>query len=120
MANPMKGEVAFEFQGATFKFVLGTYALAYLQRRSGKSTVKFFSRSAGDWGIDDVLAVFHAGLLRHHELSEKQAADLIDELGQAKVGELIAEAVKLAFPSAEGASKGTARPPKASGASSSS
>jgi hypothetical protein len=112
----MKGEVAFEVSGATFKFVLGTYALAALQRRSGVSTMKFFNRAGTDWGIDDVLAVFHAGLIRHHELSEKQAADLIDELGQTKVGEIIAEAVRLAFPSSE-AAKGTARPPKASGTS---
>lgn len=110
MANPIKGEVSFEAGGKHYKFVLGTYALAALQRRTGVSTAKFFARKQDDWGMDDILAIFHSGLLKHHEMSEREASDLIDELGQDEVGKLIVEAVQVAFPEAS-----SARPRKASG-----
>lgn len=113
MANPIKGEVSFDADGKHYKFVLGTYALAALQRRTGVSTFKFFGRKPDEWGMDDILAVFHAGLLRHHELSEVEAADLVDTLGQEAVGKLIGEAVGLAFPPPT--TGGASRPRKASG-----
>jgi hypothetical protein len=116
MTNPIKGEVAFEAGGKQFTFVLGTYAQAALQRRTGVPTFKFFRRKLEDWGADDFLALFHAGLLKHHRgITEEEAADLMDDLGNAKVQAIFSEAMALAFPQAE-AAKGEDRPQKAKSA----
>ena len=105
MGNPLKGELDFEAGGKRYVFVLGTYALAALQRRSGMSTMKFFNRATSDWGMDDVLGVFHCGLMRNHpSLTEAEVSDIIDELGQQRVSEIISEGIKLVFPSPEGRS----------------
>ena len=86
MANPLKGEVEFEAEGKRYTFVLGTYAQAHLQRRTGVPTFKFFGRKPEEWGADDMLALFHAGLVRHHkDLTEESAADLMDVIGRSKV-----------------------------------
>jgi hypothetical protein len=99
MANPLKGEVGFEAGGVHYTLVLGTYALAALQRRSGIGTTQFFNRPPAEWGVDDILGVLHCGLMRHHRsITEEQVSDIIDELGQAKVGELVSEAMNIAFP----------------------
>lgn len=111
MANPVKGEVAFKAGNKDYTFVFGTYAQAALQRRTGIATGKFFNRQIEDWGVDDALAVFHAGLLRHHKISEEEAADLMDELGMEKANGIIGEGLSLAFKSN---GKGDDRPTKPS------
>lgn len=113
MANPVKGEVGFEADGKSYTFVLGTYARAALQRRTGVSDAKFFKRGADEWGSDDTLAVFHAGLLRHHKMTEEEVGDLIDMLGATKVTEVFVEAIELA--SQRGAATGNGRPTKGAG-----
>ena len=47
MANPIKGEVPLEAGGKTYTFVLGTYALAALERRRGRAQNEL--RDAADW-----------------------------------------------------------------------
>jgi len=98
LTNPVKGEVAFEAAGKSYKFVLGSYGLAALERRQNKSISKIFDRKDGDFGVDDILAIFHAGLLRHHGLSEVEASDVLDAIGHAEAGRVVSEAVSLAFP----------------------
>lgn len=112
MANPGNGEVAFEAGDKRYTFVLGTYAQAALQRKTGVPTSKFFNRPPDEWGASDLLALFHAGLLRHqNDITEVEAADLMDTLGRDKVQDILKEALSLAFPDTE--AKGSARPPKA-------
>jgi hypothetical protein len=100
MANPIKGEVPLEIGGKRYTFVLGTYALANLERRLGMPWPKIFKRAGdGEWGIAEVLAVVHAGLLRHSpQLTEPQVADLIDEVGLERINEMIGEGLKLMQP----------------------
>src|SRR5262245_4388968 len=100
MANPVKGEVPLDIDGKRYIFVLGTYGLAALERRVKMSWPKMFKRAAdNDWGIDDVLAVFHAGLLRHRpRMTEMEAADLIDTAGLEYINTTIGEAIKLMQP----------------------
>lgn len=112
MANPVKGEVAFNVADEQFKFVLGTYALAAIERRSGMSSEKFFSREEEEWRLEDVLIIFHAGLLRHHDLSEKDAADLLDSLSIGRGTEIIRQAITLSMPARANGSNPT-RPRKA-------
>lgn len=112
MANPLKGEVSLEANGKAYTFVLGTYALAALQRRSGISTAKFFGRPPIDWGMDDVLGLVHCGLMRHHkDITEEEVADLIDAVGNEKINKIIGEGIKLAFPDAHLQAQGS-RPTK--------
>jgi Phage tail tube protein, GTA-gp10 len=104
MANPIKGEVPLEAGGKRYTFVLGTYALAALERRMKMPWPKLFKRAAdGDWGIDEILATVHAGLLRHHrQITEEQVADLIDELGIERINDVLSEAIKLMQPEGGG------------------
>jgi hypothetical protein len=97
MSNAQKGEVTFEAAGKTFTFKLGTFAQAAIEAKTKQSIFKFFNRGADDFGVADMLTVFHAGLLRAHHLTEDEVGDIIDELGMARVGEIIGEALKLAF-----------------------
>jgi hypothetical protein len=113
MANPIKGEVPLEINGQRYIFVLGTYGLASLERRMKTSFVKVFERAQrGEWGIDDVLAVLHAGLLRHHpRMTEQEVADLIDTAGMEYISEMIAEGLKAMQPVSNGG-QGAENPPK--------
>ena len=108
MGNMHKGEVTFEASGKTFTFKLGTFAQAAIEAKTKQSIFKFFNRGEDNWGVADLLIVFHAGLLREHHLTEDEAGDLIDELGMGRVGEIIAEALKSAF--GEVAESGAANP----------
>lgn len=110
MSNPLQGEVSFEFDGKRHIFVLGTYALAALQRRTGIPTAKFFNRPPIDWGMDDVLSLVLCGLLRHNKtITEEEVSDIIDQLGNERINEIISEGIRIAFPDPEGR---VARPPK--------
>lgn len=103
MANPVMGEVAFSAGGREYTFKFGTYAQAILQRRSGLSTQKFFARRDDEWGADDLLLVFYAGLHQRHHLTEEQVGDLIDEIGQDRASAVMLDAVTLANKEAGGA-----------------
>lgn len=99
MANPIKGEVPLEINGRAYTFVLGTYGLAALERRVGMPWIRIFERGGkGEWGIADVLAVVHAGLLKHHRtLTEEQVADLIDAAGLPAITKTINDAFEVAI-----------------------
>lgn len=95
MSNPLT-EVAFTSGETNYTFKLGTHAQAVLERRVKMTAAKFFRRKDDEWGVDDLLAVFWAGLNRHHNLTEAQAADLVDDLGQGRVQEIVLEALGIA------------------------
>lgn len=105
MANPLQGEVAFEVKGATYTFKLGTYALAVLERRTKMPSGKFFKRPDDEWGADDLLQVFYAGLYRQHKLTEEAVADLIDEIGSERASAIMLEAIGIANPAEVAAGK---------------
>ena len=101
MANPQKGEVAFEANGKQYVFKLGTYAQALLERRVKMTFGKFVAKPVDDWGVDDALVMFWAGLYRQHKFTEEQASDLLDEIGPDRLSVLITEAIKLSQPDKE-------------------
>ena len=120
MANPVKGEVPLEIGGKVYTFVLGTYGLAALERRMKMPWPKIFKRASdGEFGIDDVLAVVHAGLLKHHRgLTEENVADLIDAAGMESINAAIGEALKLIAPATTtGGEESENPPPKAANGS---
>ena len=100
MANPIQGQVAFEADGESYRFVLNTYGLAAAERHLGKALPTLLA--AGDLGFDAILGIFYGGLLKHHDLSVQQAADVVDAIGMDKAGQVVAEAMTLAFPDATG------------------
>ena len=110
MANPHKGEVAFEANGKQYVFKLGTYAQAMLERRVKTTFGKFVARKEDDWGVDDALVMFWAGLYRQHKLTEEQAGDLLDEIGSDRLSEILTEALKISQPDEVGV---VVDPPKA-------
>lgn len=111
MANPQKGEVGFDVAGKSYVFKLGTYAQALLERRVKMPWPKFFARPEDQWGVDDTLAVFWAGLHRKHKLSEEQVADLLDDLGVDCTKEILTDAFRLAMPEETGKADGDPQKP---------
>lgn len=116
MANPVIGEVPLEIGGRRFRFVLGFYGLAALERRKELPWPKIFAKALdGSWGYDDILAIFHAGLMRHHEgISERDAADLLDQCGIEYITQKIGEGVQRSLPQDDGGSE-PANPTKPNG-----
>ena len=113
MANPLKGEVSFEVDGKLYTFVFGTYAAAALERRTKMSVRQFFARPDHEFGMDDTLALVHAGLLRHHKMTEEQVADLIDSCGHERFGDIIKEAFELSGMRGQEGNTGGRPPPEA-------
>jgi Phage tail tube protein, GTA-gp10 len=101
MANPGIGEVAIEIGDQRFRYVLGFYGLAALERRLQMPWPQIIRRAVdGSWGANEILAMFHAGLLQHHEqITEKQAAALLDQCGIEYIVGKIAEGIRLTLPS---------------------
>jgi hypothetical protein len=114
MANPVKGEVSLEVGGKTYMLVLGTYALAALERRKQMPWPQLIKRvGEGQAGYDDILAMFHCGLLRHHrQITEEQAADMIDAVGIETAVKVIGEALKLSMPQGDGDGPASENPTK--------
>jgi hypothetical protein len=99
MANPQNGEIEFQIGGKSYTYLLGTYGLAKLEQRMGKSWPAIMRDVQKDGPSAELtLAIFHCGLLLHHEpMSEKQASILLDELRMAVFWERFGEASKRAF-----------------------
>jgi hypothetical protein len=103
MANPVKGEVSFECNGALYTFKFGTNAQVIIEDRT-KMTVMEYMRSRGEkFGASDLRLLFFAGLFSKHQMSETEVGDLIDSLGQEKCGEIFMRAAGLAAPKGNGA-----------------
>ena len=102
MANPIKGEVPLDVGGKHYTFVLGTYALAALERKMGMPWPRIIKRAVdNEWGVNDVLIVAQCALLKHHRnMTEEQVGELIDEVGIGQINTVIGEALKLMQPEA--------------------
>lgn len=110
MANPLKGEVAFEAGGASYTLVLTTYGLAAAEKHLGEPLPPLMQR--GEIGFNVILAVFYGGLLTRHDLSVREAGEVVDLLGFERAAGIMAEAFQLAFPQVTG---GNPRKAKAAG-----
>src|SRR5262245_915444 len=96
MANPVKGEIAFEVSGKPYIFKFGTNAQAIVESRVGMTTMQFLQSKNENWGAADLRLIFYAGLFGKHQLSETEVGDLIDELGAQRCSEIFLEAVNAA------------------------
>lgn len=115
MADNLTGEVTFDAAGKSWRLVYSVNALIALENRLDMSVSKIGQRMAGDLRMGFLRDVFVGGLRTHHpEVTDELAGDLIQEVGGAKVGELIGQAFSAAFPrEAEEAGAGRGSGPRA-------
>lgn len=110
MANAQKGEVDFTVGESTYTLNLGHNAFALIEAKANMPWLKFFRRPEDQWTAKDTITVFWAGLQRHHQISEDEVGDLLDEMSSDTVKSVLVQAFGLSI-GKEGA-KGTARPPR--------
>lgn len=98
MANPHKGEVAFEAGEQTRTLRFDTNAICIAEEDLDLGVDQIISRlNSGRLSVVRVL--YRAGLVGNVTLP--QAGEIIDELGHARAMELLSEALALAFPKAD-------------------
>jgi hypothetical protein len=111
MANPVKGEVAFEVEGRSYRLVLDFNALCEVEEVLGAGGMDLARPKA-------IRAIFWASMLRHQpDATVQDAGDLIGALGLEEAGRVVAEAMNRSG-LAGGDGEAPANPPKASRAAS--
>ncbi|WP_292229498.1 hypothetical protein [Brevundimonas sp.] len=110
MANPMKGEIAFDAGGDTYTMAFTINALVTLEDKLQVTTSQIGELLGEKLSMANLRTLFWAGLLEHHDCSEIEAGRLISDLGIQQAAELMGRALSKAFPEA---GKSNARPQKA-------
>jgi hypothetical protein len=129
MAEHPDGLVSFEAAGEKFTAVFGFKAMKAVEAHYDKPFFKAIQSAmpdirpedAGDRAklaeasanirISDIGALFGFALLRHHQLTETEIEDLIDEIGLEKASEVIGQALTAALVK-EGDAGSSTHPPK--------
>lgn len=104
MANPHRGDIAFDADGKTWTLRYSTNALCELEDDLGEGVAALGKSMANPAGVKlkTLRSLVWAGLRDHHaDLDKRQAGDLIDAAGAQRIGELVMEAFKAAFPVAD-------------------
>lgn len=121
MANPHKGEVAFDADGKTYTLRFSSNAICELEERLDKSFTKIGAELQAAVETDPasirfgtLRAIFWAGLQDHHpDIDLAAAGDVMIAAGGAvQAMALIGGAFVAAFPAREG---GAGNPPKGAG-----
>lgn len=107
MTNPIKGEVTFEVAGKLYIFKFGTNAQVIVEEQTKMTMLKYMKGMGDNFGAKDLRMIFFAGLSQHHQLSESECGDLIDQLGGERCGEIFMQAMGLAAPKGNGAADPT-------------
>ena len=84
MANPLKGEVAFDVEGKSYTLRIDFAAMAKIEGLTEKTFPEFAAQfsDASKIKVSDVILFFWVGLSRHHpDLTRDQAADLMQDMG---------------------------------------
>jgi hypothetical protein len=106
MANPNKGEIAFDVDGKRYTLRYSIDAICSLEAEAGKGMVALIGELQDPSKMSLTLArqVLWAGLLEHHpELTVKEAGELIPAAGGLmKIVSLFNEAFEANFTQAEG------------------
>jgi hypothetical protein len=101
MANHLKGEVEIQAGGEKLTFRLGVNEMVRIQDALGLADddQKFLLALSNLRSFRAVRTIVHSGLLRDQpEMTEEQAGDVVTELGMARVGEMIQQALRWALP----------------------
>lgn len=98
MANKHRGEVALEAMGETYKMRFGTNALCELEAAFGEGINAILAKlQPDDPSIRTMRTIMACGL----GVSPDKAGEIMDEIGMERSGELIGQAITLAFPAPE-------------------
>jgi hypothetical protein len=111
MANPFKGEVAFEVGEQSYKLCFSANAIIEMEDHFDKTVEEISNllRDTDRLRMKNLRAVFWAGLTDHHPgITIKEAGVIITQVGFQRVVELIGLGFSRAFPEVEG----EANPPK--------
>lgn len=106
MANPIKGEVAFEAGGRAYTLVLDINALCTLEDRLDMSVDQIAASLGKGMRLGVLRLMFWAGLqAKHPGVPEVGVGDILGDLirehGAQRAGELIGQAFTAAFPQAK-------------------
>jgi len=112
MSNPLKGEVTFDAQGETYTLAFPINSLIALEERLGCGIVNIGDQLNAGATMGTIRALFWAGLIANHNLTEADAGELMDEIGLAEAATLAGQSLSQSMPSA-GGGKSSARPRKA-------
>lgn len=113
MANPVKGEVAFEAAGRPYTLSFSVNALCELEEALGLSVARISEVMGDDNSVSlrNVRALVWAGLRDHHpEVTQVEAGRLIDAVGIAEAVGLVGRAFMLAFPQEDARGSDARRP----------
>lgn len=100
MGNRQRGEVSFEADNKNWTMKIDTNAMCMIEDLTGKGIAEIgqILSNPKTSTITLVRTVFQSSLSKKHELTTEEVGELMDELGIKKVGDLIGQAFKLAFP----------------------
>ena len=102
MNTASKKAVVFKVAGVAYSLCFSTNALVEFEKISGLKATQiaavFGDGKGADISFDRLRQVFWAGLSDAHEgMTERQAGQIMDDLGTAEVGRLLGEALTKAF-----------------------
>jgi len=107
MANKLKGEVPFTACGSDFVLVMDFNALCAIDTELDIGIDEIGAKLAGS--APTIRSVFRIGLAaKHGEMTDLEAGRLIGDMGPTRAAELLAEALKAAFPEVQTPGNGAA------------
>lgn len=113
MVNSKRGEVQIRAGDTVYVLRYGFNALCELQDRTGKTAQEMFEDLQKSPSLRVMRTIFAVGLAeRHPDLTEKDAGNILDEIGIVAASEILGKAFAAAFP-ASGKDEKPADPPKA-------
>jgi hypothetical protein len=105
MGNVLRGEVAFEAGGVRYVLRLGINEMITLMvawKLPPSAGVEFFQRLGELTSLVELREVFLHGLRRDKpEITVEDAGDVLTQIGFARAGDLITEAIRWACPPAQ-------------------
>lgn len=110
------GEVSFEAGGARHILRYGINELCQLEDRLNIDVARLAQKMAEGLNMRTLRTIFACGL--SGDLADDAVGKIIDGVGLQRAGELVAEAMQAAFPSAEGKAPKPARKPAGAGSTS--
>jgi hypothetical protein len=108
LANPQRGVVAFQANGREYSLRFGTNELCAIEAFTGKPIAQMVAELQSTPSITTMRAMIAGGV--RPSMSPAEAGDLIDMLGFDRIGELVGQALAVAFPERKDE---PANPPKA-------
>lgn len=95
MANPLRGEASFEAQGQVWTMVLDFNTLVSLEKETGSTLQELFELLKPErLSLGTIRSFFKCSLEENHgDVTDREAGNLIGEIGIEKAATLLSEAV---------------------------